>query len=72
MEEARQRLIKALESIWDDNEFVLGVLNDVCDDKESIETVLSYIHTGENVTPETIALLSLELSQEKANILGSS
>lgn len=54
-------LINKLKLYWEnDEEFIIGVLNDLKTDEER-ELVIDYIDNGKDVTYENIILLSLEL-----------
>lgn len=66
--EKKKELIKALRKIFDDKEFVLGVLCDLASD-EDIDIVLSYIKQHENVSAEDIILLSLNIAEQDDEII---
>lgn len=60
--EKKRELIQKLRNIFDDNEFVLGVLCDLGSDND-IDTVLEYIEQNENAKSEDIILLSLQIAE---------
>lgn len=66
--ELKKELIKKLESISDDRDFILSVINSArhTDDRKA---VIDFIDNGEDVTYENIILLALTLyeEREKAN-----
>lgn len=69
MTKTRVKLFEKLCSIYDDRDFVVGVMSNVVTDKDS-QALLYYIENGEDVTIESIILLSLELgiaSEESEN-----
>lgn len=53
--------VQELKKIFNDKEFVLGVLCDLNSD-DDIDTVLSYIKQNENVEAKDIILLSLHIN----------
>jgi hypothetical protein len=60
-----EKLIQVLRDIWDDKEFVLGVLTDLETDEER-QAVLDYIQHNDGVTTEDIVLLALHIDNERA------
>ena len=54
------RLMGILRDIWDDEEFVVGVMNDLETDEER-KAVIDYINGTKGVTTEEIVLLSLNI-----------
>lgn len=60
MTKIRTELFNKLCSIYDDIDFVVGVMSNAVTDRDS-QAILDYIENGEDVTPENIILLSLEL-----------
>lgn len=60
--ECKIKLIQALREIFNDKDFVLGVLCDLKSDKD-IETVLTYIDCHKEATSEDIILLSLSIAE---------
>lgn len=55
-----KELVKKLYTIWDDDEFVLGIICDLDDDYER-KFVLDFIESTDDVTPEQIILLALNI-----------
>jgi hypothetical protein len=53
-----------LRGIWDDKEFVVGVMNDLETDEER-QVVIEYINGNKEVTTEEIVLLSLNIDQNR-------
>ena len=66
--EVEKELVEKLRIIWDDKEFVIGVLSCLKDDEERGE-VIEFIDNNDDVTSEQIDLLSLDISQSRDNIL---
>lgn len=60
--ECKIKLIQALREIFNDKDFVLGVLCDLKSDKD-IEKVLAYIDYHKEATSEDIILLSLSIAE---------
>lgn len=62
--ELKNKLIKKLESVSKDREFILSVINSArhIDDRK---TVIDFIDKGEDVTYENIVLLALTLYEER-------
>ena len=60
--ECKIKLIQALREIFNDKDFVLGVLCDLKSDKD-IETVLAYIDCHKETTSEDIIVLSLSIAE---------
>lgn len=60
MESMRRRLFDKLREIENDRDFVVGVMSSA-NSEEIAEAILDYIENGEDVTLESIILLSLEL-----------
>lgn len=63
-----KELVKKLRTIWNDKEFVIGVLSHLKDDGERGE-VIEFIDNNDDVTSEQIDLLSLDISQSRDNII---
>ena len=63
--ECKTELIEALRKIFDDKDFVLGVLCDLGSDKD-IQTVLDYIHQNKDAKAEDIISLSLSIAEANA------
>lgn len=54
-------LVEKLRNIFDDHEFVLGILAFV-DTESDRKTLLDFINTGKDVDIETVTILALELN----------
>lgn len=63
--ECKTELIQALRKIFDDKDFVLGVLCDLGSDND-IQAVLDYIDNHNDVNSEDIILLSLRIAEANA------
>lgn len=66
--ETEKELVKKLRGIWNDKEFVIGVLSHLKDDEERGE-IIEFIDSNDDVTSEQIDLLSLDISQSRDNII---
>ena len=66
--EIEKQLYEYLLSIWNDNDFIIGVLNALETDVERKE-VVEFIESNENVTASEITLLSLDIDQSRDNII---
>lgn len=64
-EETADKLFRMLKSIFDDRDFVLGVMSNAThsDDREEI---IRFIEKGEDVTVENLILLSAYLDNKRA------
>lgn len=60
MTKTRMELFEKLCSIYNDEDFVVGVMSNIVTDEDS-QTLLNYIKADKDVTVESIILLSLEL-----------
>ncbi|MBQ4129679.1 MAG: hypothetical protein IJD68_07940 [Ruminococcus sp.] len=59
-------LITKLKNYYEgDEEFIIGVLNDLDTDDE-VQTLIEYIKSGEEVSYESIILFALDLSQNRS------
>jgi hypothetical protein len=58
--QTEKRLIGILRDIWNDKEFVLGVMNDLETDEER-QAVIDYIKDNKEATTEEIVLLALNI-----------
>ena len=63
-----KQLLELLSEIWDDSDFIVGVLNSLKDDDERKE-VIEFIENNDDATSEQIVLLSLDISQSRDNII---
>lgn len=63
--DTKKTLIEKLRSIFDDKDFVVGVISNASheDDRKSI---IEYIENGEDVTVENIILLSVYLDEKRS------
>lgn len=66
--ELEKELVKKLRTIWNDKEFVIGVLSHLKDDEERGE-LIEFIDNNDDVTSEAVTLLSLDISQSRDNII---
>lgn len=66
--EVEKKLVKKLRDIWNDKEFVIGVLSHLKDDEERGE-LIEFIDSNDDVTSETVTLLALDISQASDNII---
>lgn len=66
--ETEKELAGKLRSIWNDKEFVMGVLSHLKDDEER-EEIIEFIDSNDDVTSEQITLLALDISQTRDNII---
>ncbi len=64
--EKKRELIQKLRKIFDDKEFILGVLCDLESDND-IDTILKYIEQNKNAKSEDIILLSLQIAELNNN-----
>ena len=64
-EETAQKLLPMLKDVFDDRDFVIGVMSNAShtDDREEI---IRFIEKGEDVTVENIILLSVYLDDKRA------
>lgn len=53
-------LLDMLSNIWNDDDFIIGVMNDLESDSER-ERVIRFIEENQDVSTEEIVLLSLEI-----------
>nr|DAH31964.1 MAG TPA: hypothetical protein [Caudoviricetes sp.] len=66
--ETEKELVKKLRAIWNDKEFVIGVLSYLKDDEERAE-VAEFIDSNDDVTSESVTLLALDISQKRDNVI---
>lgn len=59
-----RELILLLRSIWDDDEFIIGVLNSARTEDDQ-HAIIEHIETGEGVDSESVQLLSIELYRNR-------
>lgn len=60
--ETEKELVKKLRDIWDDKEFVIGVLSHLKDDEERGE-IIEFIASNDNVKSEDVVPLSLDIDR---------
>ena len=59
-----KQLISMLKEIWNDKDFVIGIITDLETDEER-QVVIDYIKNADDVTPEDLVLLSLHIDTER-------
>ena len=62
--EMKRKLFDKLKEYHNDKDFVCGVVSNTRNDEDR-QTIIDYIDNGENVSVETIILLSLHLKNER-------
>lgn len=68
LSDTEKQLLELLSAIWNNPDFIVGVLNSLKDDDERKE-VIEFIENNDDVTSEQIDLLSLDISQSRENII---
>lgn len=68
LSDTEKQLLELLSTIWNNPDFIVGVLNSLKDDDERKE-VIEFVENNEDVTSEQIDLLSLDISQSRDNII---
>lgn len=63
-EETANLLYKRLKTIFNDRDFVIGVMSNASN-TEDREEIISFIERGEDVTIENIILLSVHLDEKR-------
>lgn len=66
--EVEKELVEKIRAIWNDKEFVIGVLSHLKDDEER-EELIEFIDSNDDVTSEQITLFALDISQTRDNII---
>lgn len=66
--EVEKELVEKLRAIWNDKEFVIGVLSHLKDDEERGK-LIEFIDSNDDVTSEAVTLLALDISQARDNII---
>lgn len=56
-----KRLIKRLRSVYNDDNFIIGVLSYVWESEEDQQTIINFIDAGEDVDDETVIVLAMNL-----------
>ncbi len=60
----KRELFNKLNEFYHDKDFVIGVMSNAKHDEDR-ETILQFVENGEDVTIESIILLSLHLSNDR-------
>lgn len=68
LSDTEKQLLELLSAIWNNSDFIIGVLNSLKNDDERKE-VIEFIENNDDVTSEQIDLLSLDISQSRDNII---
>ena len=66
LNDTEKELMGLLLSIWDENDFIIGVLNSLKTDEER-NHVIEFIKSNDDVKSEQVVLLSLYLSKTRGN-----
>lgn len=69
LSDTEKQLLELLSTIWNNPDFIVGVLNSLKNDDERKE-IIEFIENNDDVTSEQIDLLSLDISQSRDNIIG--
>lgn len=64
MSKITSEFIRLIRTIWDDDEFVLGMLT-FADNDDDRQTIIDFINAGEDVDIETVSVLALELDRRR-------
>lgn len=64
MNKTKEILIKKLYSIWDNRDFVLGVISPL-DEEFEMKQVLDYIEANEDATPSELLLVALSIDKDR-------
>lgn len=65
---AQKKLYNILIDIWDDVDFIAGVLNSLESDEEC-EDVIEYIENNKAVSPSQITLLAIDIDHSRGGII---
>lgn len=65
LDQLYQTLADKLRDIWDDEEFIVGVLSDL-ETEEDLERVIHYIDAGVDIDPSSIVCFSTEMQLAKS------
>lgn len=65
LDQIYQTLADKLRDIWDDEEFIVGVLSDL-ETEEDLERVIRYIDAGVDIDPSSIVCFSTEMQLAKS------
>lgn len=55
------KLVKKLRTVFDNDNFILGVICDVWESPEDQKTVIDFIDAGNDVDMETVCVLAMDL-----------
>lgn len=64
MNKTKEALIKKLYSIWDNRDFVAGVVS-FLDEEFEMKQVLDHIEANEDVTPSDLLLIALSIDKDR-------
>lgn len=64
LSETSLKLIKKLEELWNDREFVIGIMSDAVTEEERAE-VLRFMETYDDVNVETVTVFAIRLAQRR-------
>lgn len=64
LEGTSEKLFSALRALYNNRDFVVGAMSYARSDEDR-KKLLDYIENGEDVTPESVLLLALHLSQKQ-------
>ena len=64
LSETSLKLIERLEELWDDREFVIGIMS-MAKTEEERAVVLDYIENGRDVSTDTVSVLAVHLSNQR-------
>ena len=64
MNKTKETLIEKLYSIWDNKDFVLGVISPL-DEEFEMKQVLDYIEANEGITPSELLLVALSIDKDR-------
>ena len=65
LDQLYQTLADKLRDIWDNEEFIVGVLSDL-ETEEDLERVIRYIDAGVDIDPSSIVCFSTEMQLAKS------
>lgn len=59
------KLVKKLREVYDNDNFIIGVLSDVWYSPEDQQTVIDFIDAGVDVDDETVCVLAMDLGDAR-------
>lgn len=62
------KLVNKLRTVYDNDNFILGVLCDVWESPEDQQTVINFIDAGDDVDMETVCVLAMNLGDAREEI----